>query len=347
MPRFTARNVVIAVNILLLTALFLHLKHHLWDEPAAPASQLGLSRFPGELVDSDSGPTPTPSRNKDDKHLQVNAGSKKRRTAVVVASQASENATWLTEYFPQFEKNIYRVDDHDAPLTVPMNKGRESMVYLTYIIDHYDNLPDNVLFIHPNRYQWHNDDPDYDGLSMLRHFQLPYLENEGYVNIRCAWSLGCPNEIKPLAEEGEHREAVHAGGDYKQAFQHLFPGEEVPSAVGVSCCAQFAATKEKIRERKKSEYQRYRGWIMDTNLSDSISGRVLEYSWHMIFGKPPVHCPSAKVCYCKVFGLCNLTCEDKGSCEGRYALPPFSSLPSKWPYVGWQGEKRERAGPEE
>lgn len=149
-----------------------------------------------------------------------------------------------------------------------------------YIIDHYDTLPDNILFIHPNRYQWHNDNPDYDGLPMLRHLQLPFLEEQGYVNIRCAWSLGCPAEIKPLAEEGEHREAVHAGGDYKQAFQILFPDQEVPKEVGVSCCAQFAATKEKIRERKKSEYVRYREWLMNTDLSDSISGRVLEYSWH-------------------------------------------------------------------
>ena len=149
-----------------------------------------------------------------------------------------------------------------------------------YIIDNYDTLPDNILFIHPNRYQWHNDDPDYDGLPMLRHFQLPYLEKEGYVNIRCAWSLGCPSEIKPLAEEGEHREAVHAGGQYKKAFEQLFPGDKVPAVVGVSCCAQFAATREKIRERTKEQYEKYRDWIMETDLGDAISGRVFEYSWH-------------------------------------------------------------------
>jgi hypothetical protein len=49
---------------------------------------------------------------------------------VVVASQKSENATWLETYFPDWEKNIYAVDDQTAPLTVPTNKGRESMVYL-------------------------------------------------------------------------------------------------------------------------------------------------------------------------------------------------------------------------
>ena len=115
---------------------------------------------------------------------------------------------------------------------------------------------------------------------MLRHFQIPYLEKEGYVNIRCAWSLGCPVEIKPLDEQGIHRAQVHAGGDYKQAFEVLFPEKEVPKSVGVSCCAQFAATKEKVLERPKHDYERYREWLFNTTLDDSISGRILEYSWH-------------------------------------------------------------------
>jgi hypothetical protein len=156
-------------------------------------------------------------------------------------------------------------------------------MFLRFIIDNYDKLPDHVLFIHPNRYQWHNDDPDYDGLPMLRHFQLPNLEKEGYVNIRCAWTLGCPNEIKPFEEEGENRAAVHAGGSYKRNFELLFPELKVPEKVGVSCCAQFAATKEKIRERKKEDYLRYREWLLKTELDDNISGRILEYSWHSKF----------------------------------------------------------------
>ena len=74
------------------------------------------------------------SHDPKEKPLKANTGIKARRTAVVVASQSSENATWLEEYFPEWEKNIYRVDDANAPLTVPKNKGRESMVYLTYVL---------------------------------------------------------------------------------------------------------------------------------------------------------------------------------------------------------------------
>ena len=39
---------------------------------------------------------------------------------------------------------LYVTDNPSAPLTVPKNKGREAMVYLTHIINHYSNLPPKV-----------------------------------------------------------------------------------------------------------------------------------------------------------------------------------------------------------
>lgn len=50
---------------------------------------------------------------------------------LVVASMKRQNTSWLVEFFPHWRKSIYIVDDQTAPLTVPTNKGRESMAYLT------------------------------------------------------------------------------------------------------------------------------------------------------------------------------------------------------------------------
>lgn len=55
------------------------------------------------------------------------------RKTLVVASTSADNTTWFHEDLPEWEKAIYVVDDPNAPLTVPTNKGRESMVYLTYV----------------------------------------------------------------------------------------------------------------------------------------------------------------------------------------------------------------------
>ena len=135
-----------------------------------------------------------------------------------------------------------------------------------------------ILFIHSQRYQWHNDDPYYDGVPMLRNFQVPYLQKQGYVNMRCAWSLGCPAEIRPYTDT--HREDVHAGEYFKTGFMELFPGVGVPHEVGVSCCAQFGVTRSKVHERPKSDYERFRTWLSETPLKDELSGRIMEYSWH-------------------------------------------------------------------
>lgn len=54
-----------------------------------------------------------------------------KRKELVVASMKDDNTSWLYEFFPDWTKSVYVVDDKQAPLTVTLNKGRESMVYLT------------------------------------------------------------------------------------------------------------------------------------------------------------------------------------------------------------------------
>ncbi|GAB1218491.1 hypothetical protein ATERTT37_007747 [Aspergillus terreus] len=327
-PRRRNREKAILSTILIVYAIYFLFFANSGPRQSAESLHDEVSRG-GPLRDSRSGQA-TPSRR-----LPTQPISKD----MVVASMKKDNVSWLFEYFPDWHKSVYVVDDKKAPLTVKLNKGRESMVYLTYIIDNYDNLPDNILFIHSQRYQWHNDDPYYDGVPMLQHFQIPYLQKQGYVNLRCAWVLGCPAEIHPLSDL--HRQDVHAGEYFKDGFKELFPGEEVPAAVGASCCAQFGVTRWQIRKRPKKDYERFRTWLAETPLPDDVSGRIMEYSWHMIFGKDPVYCPSAEECYCKVFGLCDLSCPSEGECVGRYVLPPYSSLPKGWPFIGWKGQPQD------
>lgn len=52
---------------------------------------------------------------------------------LIVASTTGDNTTWLYDSLPDWHKSIYIVDDKHADLTVSVNKGRESMVYLTYV----------------------------------------------------------------------------------------------------------------------------------------------------------------------------------------------------------------------
>lgn len=50
---------------------------------------------------------------------------------IVVASVKSDDTSWLAEELPDWHANVYVTDDPHAKLTVPKNKGREAMAYLT------------------------------------------------------------------------------------------------------------------------------------------------------------------------------------------------------------------------
>lgn len=234
-----------------------------------------------------------PASGKEKGEIVSGSGSAKTETEtvtahdleLVVASVKAEDTTWFHTYLPDWHKNIYVADDPLASLTVPRNKGREAMVYLTYMIDRYDTLPDATLFVHASRFAWHNDDPDYDALPTLRNFRLPYLKSQGYVNLRCVWVIGCPAEIRPAADEAEREgvEKIQAKHIYKEAFEELLPGVAVPETVAVSCCSQFGVTRETIRSRPKADYIRYREWLLQTELDDALNGRVFEFAWHSKF----------------------------------------------------------------
>ncbi|KAK2865391.1 hypothetical protein FQN49_003621 [Arthroderma sp. PD_2] len=208
---------------------------------------------------------------------------------LVVASVKSDNISWIREEVPDWRAKVYVADAGDAGeasksgLSIPVNKGREAMVYLTYIIDHYDKLPDYMIFMHGQRYQWHNDDPIYDGASIISKLRLESVSKAGYSPLRCSWVPGCPVELHPLnpVDEGPIvRKQTELA--FATVFRTFFPGIQVPAEVGATCSSQFATTREQVMLRPKADYQRIRKWLVDTELPDDISGRIMEYMWHTL-----------------------------------------------------------------
>jgi hypothetical protein len=51
-----------------------------------------------------------------------------------VAKLKHEATDWVGKYLPDWSSSIYVADDPKAPLTLPANKGREAMAYLTSVV---------------------------------------------------------------------------------------------------------------------------------------------------------------------------------------------------------------------
>ena len=50
---------------------------------------------------------------------------------LVVAALKDDDVSWIKRRLPTWQASVYRVNDPKAEFTVPLNKGREAMVYLT------------------------------------------------------------------------------------------------------------------------------------------------------------------------------------------------------------------------
>ena len=229
-------------------------------------------------------------------------GSKYSRVMVIPRLQ-SDNTSWISEELPDVDTAVYIANNPVAALHPPKNKGHEVMTYLTYIIDHYDALPDILIFMHSHRWTHHNNALlGYDASEMVRRLKGDYVIREGYVNLRCHWSPGCPEWLHPgnLQESLEKQEEVVLS----RCWSELFPSDPLPAALGQACCAQFALSKERVLSIPLSRFIFYRDWIARTTLSDYVSGRIWEYSWQFLFTGQSIYCPAEHICYCGGFGLC-------------------------------------------
>lgn len=226
---------------------------------------------------------------------------------LVIASTSQEDTTWLAylDNEPGLSTAVYVVDDSNARLTVPVNKGHEVMVYLTYIIDNYHQLSDVTIFMHAHRVTWHNNDLMFsDAVEMVQRLSSQKVIRDGYMNMRCHLEPGCPDHIHPSTaddKDGNIPEAVVIG----RAWLELFPAAEAPPAVlSQPCCAQFAVSKARIQNLPLDRYIFFRKWLLDTNLDDRLSGRVWEYIWQYVFGDVEEFCPIESICYCDGYGIC-------------------------------------------
>jgi hypothetical protein len=344
MFRLRPRLLLTATFIIGLTLfLYTYGVHSPWSTSTSPVGFHGSSFLQQELASLNSALPPSPPISDVSRHnftagAPLAAGHNYTRTLVVPRTK-TEDVWWLDEEVQGYALAVYVVDDTEAPLHPPVNKGNEAMVYLSYIIDHYDQLADITVFIHSHRWAWHNNDLlDADMAMMLRHLLPQRIIREGYANLRCQWYPGCPTWLNTEATSinAEKKEELLV----QTVWAELFPDAPMPSALAQTCCSQFALSRERIRAVPLAEYVRLRDWLMNTTIRDSMTGRLFEYLWQYLWTAKPVHCPSQHACYCDLYGACFISEVDfQAWFETRYYLRQ-----DEWELLGWQlaGDARKK-----
>lgn len=337
MPLRRVRLAVLSVLSIVVITLILHRKwvRRLW-ETNPPEVQFPASILPQELESLTASP-PTQVefaswRSKFNPGSPYPPGTNYTKT-IVVPKLKSEDISWMEEELSDIPKAVYGVDDRHASLRPPKNKGHEAMVYLSYIIDHYDMLPDISIFTHAHRWAWHNNDLlDKDSALVIRSLNPERVVREGYMNLRCQWYPGCPAWLKTHTPAEEKDQSKEEEVLVQEAWRELWPGEKMPDFLAQACCSQFAVSRERIVAQPKGEYERLRDWLLRTKLRDSMSGRIFEYVWQWIWKGESAYCPSAEECYCDGFGVCF---ENSGEFEQCLKMR-YQQREDDWDWIKWQ-----------
>jgi hypothetical protein len=190
----------------------------------------------------------------------------------VVVAHWKEDLEWVNTLRKQgFEVLVYEKEQPEAQYNVQLNKGHEASVYLKYVVDHYDALPDYVVLLHGHDTSWHHHGSIVDliqsrvgtvmeSMVNLNHFRLgSIVTNAWYADI-VRWFR---KYLTPTL--GVDPSAI---GDWTSG--HLG-------------CAQFIVSSSAIRSRPLSFYSDLYTWLMTTELTNNVSGRYMEWTWHLIW----------------------------------------------------------------
>lgn len=209
-------------------------------------------------------------------------------TMHVVVSKYKEDTRWTESLrFPVF---IYTKEDPSSRYNVPLNKGHEASAYFKYIIDHYDELPQHVAFVHGHESDWHH----VDSMLRLNTIEMPC---DGYINLN-------DGDKKTLIHYDERNDVIM--NDYidallnpnaprntsKYDMQHWYKKYVQPRLGSLSqyelnyldnWCAQFIVSRDRIRQHPKSFYETQYWFLLTTDIDNHYSARYYEWTWGLIF----------------------------------------------------------------
>jgi hypothetical protein len=199
---------------------------------------------------------------------------------VIVCAKYTKNTDFL-ESIPI--QSIVLTKNIDVP-----NKANEATSYLYYIINNYDNLPNNIVFIHDEDESWHHEGKITE--NIYKWIDEYEKNNRSYYEIN--------NRYFNLSRPKKMQKNIY--NMFKIYWDYIFESpinvyHNSPSTKR-ACCAQFIVSKEVIRKRSIDFYNKIYNWLIENSnengnkkdhRSDEYSGyymgMYLEWTWGNIF----------------------------------------------------------------
>jgi hypothetical protein len=234
------------------------------------------------------------------------SGQNPTERLIIKVALEEEDTSAIDSFAPAWQHDIVLVKplySHVHPNAHRPDKGRIANAYLTWLVENYHNLPETLVFIPPQDSLENN---PLDIRAVTSTLQVPFVQTSGFANLRCPVrksSTTCNDRVlEPFAPTHEFRTLET---NITQAWASLFgKGTEVPLQIATVLGAEFVVSRAQVQTRSVEEYLHYWAWLNKTIMDDDSAGLVMEYVWHVVFGKEAIFCPERVGCECELYGRC-------------------------------------------
>ena len=186
----------------------------------------------------------------------------------IVVAAYREDLSWLQQ-LPHIPHTIYT--SHNTSAEHPMwIEQAEAGVYLQFILERYETLPDATVFIQAHQTAEHMPDK-LPLLKRLRWRRWPYanLRYQGITSHKWGnWTgdwlnLWKPEETPPAHEVNWDKLRIEQSRLYAEVWHTLMEPEfgPLPRFVHAPCCAEMLVSKQRILAHPKAFYQTIFDWL--------------------------------------------------------------------------------------
>lgn len=175
---------------------------------------------------------------------------------------------------------IYTANEAFRQYRVVRNRGNDASMYLSFIIDHYDALPDQTVFCHHHENDWTQEHSLPDIINNLNWVVAPYFS----LGARCNYWTAIPYDSKPY-----HIAAMKRNW-------HILDPLPYPDELTYIAGTQFCVSADLIRKWPVTFYERCLEWVYTVQEAEWFIGRFFEYTWHYIFTGNPIEIKHQYLC---------------------------------------------------
>ena len=207
-----------------------------------------------------------------------------KKNYTIICARYNNNTDFLDDLSDEFDvkvvqKRINEPYDQKYVDHLVINKANEATSYLSYIVKYYDNLPNNMIFIHDENESWHHSGKITEN---IKNWIKEYEKTDGYFELN--------NQ-----DNTNKTELYFKSKEYKQILHHLLPDFNLDThTFDGKCCAQFIISKKTVQRNTKEFYVRFLDWLIENTQGEGNgdssnpysgfwTGRYAEWLWKIIF----------------------------------------------------------------